>query len=153
MSKRTVTVSRQIEAPASTVYNIIADYNHHRNILPPQFFAGLDIEKGGIGAGTQILVHVDSMGMKDQMRMEVTEPEPGVILAERNVDTGLVTTFTVKPVSATQSHIAITSVWEPPSGWRGWVDRLTTPLFMRYVYKQELNLLNDYAQKQSGSSL
>lgn len=36
MSSITVAVSKYMAAPAATIYNILADYNHHHShILPP----------------------------------------------------------------------------------------------------------------------
>ena len=43
---------RHIDAPARRVYSYIADFRqHHPNFLPPQF-SDLEIESGGVGAGT-----------------------------------------------------------------------------------------------------
>jgi hypothetical protein len=149
MSKITVTVSSKVEAPAHVVYNILADYDHHRNILPPKFFPGLDIVEGGVGAGTRFTLHALSFGGKTQMHMAVTEPEPGAVLVERDVNTNLVTTFTVKPISPTESQVTFETVWQPPSGLKGVLDRYTTPFFMRIVYRQEQKILNEYAQQQT----
>ena len=74
MSKITVSVSKNVESPAAIVYNILANYNHHRNILPPNAFAGLDIEAGGIGDGTQLLAHFNVMGIEQQRRQDHREP-------------------------------------------------------------------------------
>lgn len=149
MSKITVTASSNVEAPAAIVYNILADYNHHRNILPPKFFPGLDVTEGGVGDGTRFTLHAMSFGGKTQMHMAVTEPEPGAVLVERDVNTGLVTTFTVKPISATESHVTFETAWQPQPGLKGVIDRYTTPFFMRIVYRQELKILNDYARQQA----
>lgn len=148
MSTITVLVSGKVEAPAALVYNIIADYNHHRNILPPKFFPSLDIVEGGVGAGTRFTLHAMSLGGRTQMHMAVTEPEPGAVLIERDVNTGLTTTFTVKPISPTESRVTFETAWQPPSGLKGVIDRYTTPFFMRIVYRQELRILNDYARQQ-----
>ena len=149
MSKITVTVSKEVSAPAAVVYNILADYNLHRNILPSNAFAGLEIENGGIGAGTQILVQFNVMGIKQQRRLLVTEPKPGKVLAEEDVDTGLVTYFIVEPVQPDQSKVTLETSWQPEPGLRGLIDRLTTPMVMRKIYRNELNLLDAYAQKQA----
>jgi hypothetical protein len=147
MSKVTVTVSSKVAAPAAVVYNILADYNHHRNILPPKFFPGLDIVEGGVGEGTRFTLHAMSFGGKTQMHMAVTEPEPGAVLVERDVNTGLVTTFTVKPISSTASEVTFETVWQPQPGLKGAIDRYTTPFFMRMVYRQEMKILDKYAQQ------
>jgi hypothetical protein len=151
MSTITVTVSSAVEAPAAIVYNILADYNHHRHILPPKYFPGLDVTAGGVGDGTRFTLHAMSFGGKTQMHMAVTEPEPGAVLVERDVNTGLVTTFTVKPISPTESQVTFATVWQPQSGLKGLIDRYTTPFFMRLVYREEMKILNDYAQQQTRS--
>jgi len=147
MSKITVTVSSKVEAPAHIVYNILADYNHHRRILPPKYFPGLDIVEGGVGAGTRFTLHALSFGGKTQMHMAVTEPEPGAVLVERDVNTGLVTTFTVKPIGPSESQVSFETVWQPQPGLKGVIDRYTTPFFMRMVYRQEQKILNEYARE------
>ncbi len=149
MSNVTVTVSSTVQAPAATVYTILADYSHHRQILPPRFFPGLDVTAGGVGEGTRFTLHAMAFGGKTEMHMAVTEPEPGAVLVERDVDTGLVTTFTVEPLSPTSCRVTFATVWEPQPGLRGTFDRYTTPIFMRMVYRQEMKILNEYAQQQT----
>jgi hypothetical protein len=148
MSKITVSVSSKVAAPAAIVYNILADYDHHRNILPPKFFPGLDIVEGGVGAGTRFTLHAMSFGGKTQMHMAVTEPTPGSVLVERDENTGLVTTFTVEPLSPAESKVTFETVWQPQPGLKGLIDRYTTPFFMRMVYRQEMKILDAYAREQ-----
>ena len=53
MSQINVAVSARINAPATKVYPILADYhNHHPNILPRAYFTELTVEEGGTGEGT-----------------------------------------------------------------------------------------------------
>ncbi len=149
MSKIIVTVSCKVQAPAAIVYNILADYNHHCNILPPQFFIGLDVIEGGVGAGTRFVLHANSLGGgKTQMHMSVTEPQPGSVLVEQDENTGLITTFTVKPVGTTVSDVTFKTVWEAQPGLKGVIDRWTTPFLMRMVYRREQKILDEYAQQQ-----
>ena len=149
MSKITVTVSSQVQAPAAIVYNILADYNnHHCNILPPQFFSGLDVIAGGMGAGTRFILHAKSLGGNTQMHMSVTEPQPGSVLVEQDENTGLVTTFIVEPVDTAVSNVMFETVWQPQPGLKGAIDRWTTPFLMRMVYRKEQKFLADYAQQQ-----
>ncbi|MCA9874016.1 MAG: hypothetical protein KC441_10180, partial [Anaerolineales bacterium] len=130
------------------VYNILADYNHHRNILPPKYFPGLDIVAGGYGEGSRFVLHAKTFGGKTRMHMAVTEPQPGSVIVERDVNSNLITTFTVKPISAAESNVTFETVWQPQPGLRGVIDRLTTPFLMRLVYRQEQQILNEYAQHQ-----
>ena len=148
MSKVTVTVSSKVQAPTAVVYTILSDYNHHRQILPPKVFTGLDIMEGGVGEGTRFILHGMAFGGKTEMHMVVTEPKPGSVLVERDVDTGLMTIFTVKSLGSNESLVSFETVWEPQPGLKGLIDRLMTPLFMRVFYRQEMKILNEYAQQQ-----
>lgn len=148
MSTVSVTVSSDVQAPAEAVYNVLADYSHHRNILPPRFFPGLDIVEGGYGEGTRFILHARTLTGKTRMHMAVTEPQPGSVLVERDVNTNLVTAFTVKPTGLSESNVTFQTVWQPQTGLKGALDRLTTPFFMQIVYRQEMAILNAYAQRQ-----
>ena len=73
---------RRIDAPARRVYAYIADFRqHHPNFLPPQF-SDLEIECGGVGAGTVHRFRVTLGGRTTQYRVRVGEPDPGHVLIE-----------------------------------------------------------------------
>ena len=146
MKKIQVDVSCVVLASAPIVYQILADYTLHPRILP-SYFTGLDILEGGIGAGTRIKVFMNFMGAKRTLEMMVTEPYPGLILAETDVHTGLVTTFTVRPLHETCCDVTIATCWEQKPGLGGWLDRWTTPPVMRHIYRNELAILADFAPK------
>jgi len=148
MSNVTVTVSGKVQAPTAVVYNILADYNQHRQILPPNYFTRLDIEEGGVGEGTRLTTAMNVMGNKQEFHLSVSEPQPGV-LVERDVNTGLNTTFTVKPAGTSASEVSIQTTWQPHPGLSGVLERYTTPFFMRRIYRQELDLLDAYARQQN----
>jgi hypothetical protein len=49
-----VSAAARVDAPPAAVYGIIADYRrHHPHIVPPEYFARLDVLEGGVGAGTR----------------------------------------------------------------------------------------------------
>ena len=49
--------SAVIGAPTSKVYDIIADYqNGHPHIVPKKYFKSVEVESGGVGAGSIICV-------------------------------------------------------------------------------------------------
>ncbi|HEU4325826.1 MAG TPA: SRPBCC family protein [Roseiflexaceae bacterium] len=139
--------SALIDAPPATVYAILADYQGaHPQILPPQFFTGLEVEAGGQGAGTIFRTGVRVLGRETRFRMEVREPQPGRVLSETDLATGLTTTFTVTPTAeGRQSVVEIATVWEG-----GILERLTTPLIMRRIYQAELALLARYVDQAGG---
>ncbi len=144
--------SALIDAPPAAVYAILADYRTgHPQILPRQFFTGLEIESGGQGAGTIFRTGVRVLGRETRLRMEVREPQPGRVLSETDLATGLTTSFTVTPAAEGQSLVEIATVWEGGGGLGGLLERLTSPLFMRRIYLAELALLAQYvAQGRNG---
>ena len=147
--------SALIDAPSSTIYAILADYrNEHPKILPQPYFTDLTVESGGYGAGTIFRTEVRVLGVTQQYRMTVSEPEPGHVLVETDITTGLVTTFTITLLHKRQTRLEIATVWQSPNGVRGFVERLTTPSIMRHIYAKQLRLIADYAAKRhSGSSI
>lgn len=152
MSQVSIAASAMISAPATEVYAILADYrNHHPHILPKAYFSGLEVEEGGTGEGTVFRAALKMMGQKQSFRMRVTEPEPGRVVAETDLDTGLVTKFIVEPRGDDQSEVTIATTFKSRPGLTGWVERLAAPAFLRRVYRVELAQLDEYArQRQAG---
>jgi uncharacterized protein YndB with AHSA1/START domain len=138
-----ISAKREIAAPADRVYRIIADYvNHHPKILPPAF-TSIEVEEGGVGAGTVVRFSIKVAGRTTSFHQRILEPEPGRVLVEDDLDTDLATTFTVTPTGA-GSSVTIESAWTP-KGLQGLVERLMAPRLMRPIYEQELELLDRYA--------
>ena len=96
MASNKFSVSKIINSSPDVVYSIIADYNNaHPKILPKPPFISLKVERGGIGAGTEMLVQIKMFGKVQTYRAVVTEPAPGKTLVE-TTDTGYITTFSVQ---------------------------------------------------------
>ena len=148
MSQVDVAVSATINAPATEVYPILADYrNHHPHILPKAYFTGLEVEEGGTGAGTVFQAGLKMMGQAQSFRMRVTEPEPGRVIAETDLDTDLVTKFIVEPRGQAQSEVTIATTFQPRPGLKGWLERLVVPGYLRRVYRVELQQLDEYVRR------
>jgi hypothetical protein len=138
-----------IDAPASEIYALLADYRDgHPHILPRQYFTGLDVEQGGVGAGTIINAHMRVMGIEQHHHMIVGEPEPGHVLSETAPASDMTTTFTVTPQGDQQASVVIATTWPQKPGLGGIIDKLTTPLIMRRIYRKELQQLAGYLQEQ-----
>jgi hypothetical protein len=137
-----------IDAPAARVYDIIADYrNGHPNILPKENFLALDVEKGGVGAGTVVSVRMKLFGQTRTMRMEVSEPKPGCMLKEIDLETGTATTFIVQPQNhGTQAHVTIDTELVLSKGFKGTVEKMFVPSALKKVYARELGMLEQFAQ-------
>jgi hypothetical protein len=125
--------SAVVGAAAADAYRMIADYrNGHPSIIPPRYFRELQVDEGGYGHGTVIRYDLLAFGTTRHARARVTEPEPGRILVETDLDIGAVTTFVVEPVGAGQSRVTIATDLPTHAGPLGWIERaVTRPLLIR----------------------
>lgn len=145
MSKAIAEASAVIDASATAIYAVLKDYhNGHPNIVPKKYFAKVEVESGGQGAGTIIRVVTKAMGVEKIYRMEVREPEPGRVLTETDLASGLVTAFTLTPLDGARTDVRISSEWTPRSGIFGAVEKLLTSVMMRRIYAAELQNLAAY---------
>lgn len=149
MSKVQVQASLVINAPAQTLYNIMADYRvGHAAVLPP-VFKELTVEKGGVGAGTVIRVRTEMMGQSFNYHMVVTEPQPGRLLVETDINTGLSSSFRFEPLNGgAQTRMTIASEFVPSPGLKGVLERLMTPVMMRRIFTQEMHNVAAYVRQQ-----
>jgi Polyketide cyclase / dehydrase and lipid transport len=144
-----VTSSAHVDAEPQRVYSILADYNHgHPRILPKQF-KRMVVERGGAGAGTAIRFDVQVLGRTQTFRAVVSEPEPGRVLVERNVEPNdSVTTFTIDPVpGAPAAQVTITTELRSRGGLLGVIERLLTRKVLQSMYQEELRLLEKAARQ------
>jgi hypothetical protein len=138
--------SARIPARPELVYAILADYRREHPRILPAAFTGLALLRGGVGAGTELLVTMRVAGRASAFRLLVDEPEPGRVLRERDPASGQTTTFTLAPLAGgVQTQVQITTVWEPRAGAAGWAEAHLTRLIMRGLYDRELRLLANYA--------
>jgi hypothetical protein len=108
----------------------------------------MEVEQGGTGAGTVIVVTMRTMGVETIYRMTVTEPEPGRVLVEEDAEAGVRSTFTVEGLDGGQrSRVTIATEWKRNPGCTGFMERLINPAIARPLYKRELEQLNEQAQK------
>lgn len=140
-----------LDARPEDVYATIADYQHgHPNILPKESLYDLQVERGGYGAGTIIRFKMKALGVEQAFYQRVSEPEPGRVLVEQDVDSvqNIMTTFTVTPVEHEQkSHVEITTTMNTSLGFKGLLERIIVPILNPRVYRKELKLLEAVAQK------
>ncbi|HSJ12784.1 MAG TPA: SRPBCC family protein [Longimicrobiales bacterium] len=148
MAALTAEAAAEIGARAATVYDIIADYHvGHPSILPPRYFTGLQVERGGRGAGTIIRFGMKLLGRVTMARAEVAEPEPGRVLTETILDRrGMVTTFRVDPIGERRARVGIATSWTA-RGIAGLVERLLVPRLLTRVYAAELAQLDEVARE------
>ena len=147
MPRHQVSAEAVVDAPAGRAYAVIADYRDgHPHILPRPPFVSLDVEQGGTGAGTVIRFQMRVLGRVRTFRAAITEPEPGRVLVETDLDTGTVTTFAVVPVEdGRKSRVNISTDIVTRGGLLGRVERLLVTRLLQPVYRRELEQLGAVA--------
>jgi len=146
-------VSADIDAPPAAVYAVFADYRGaHPQIVPKPEFGDVIVEKGGQGAGTVYRTSTTVMGQTIEYHMEVSEPEPGRKLVETDKKLGIVTAFIIDPLEGgKKSRVTLATDWTPHGGVMGWIEKMTTPGFMRKLYARELQNVQEYLAKEKQS--
>ena len=143
MTEITASAARFIPAPPAAVYEVLADYvGKHPKILPEEF-SEYQVVSGGHGAGTVFTLKVTLQGGARQVRMAVTEPEPGRVMVETDATTETVTRFTVDPAEG-GSKVTIDTRFRRSGGLRGVVERLLAPMMLCRLYAKELDRVAVY---------
>jgi hypothetical protein len=142
----TVSATARIEAPARRVYDLIADYRDgHTRIVPPKYFRSLHVEQGGFGAGTVIRVTMHLLGADRTYRAKVTEPEPGRVITETDLENGLATSFIVTP-NGDASDVTIQTAIPHLPGFVAAVQRWLVKRMLPQIYREELQLIEAHAR-------
>jgi len=145
-----------LDARPENVYATIADYKKgHPSILPKESFYDLQVEEGGYGAGTIMSFKARVLGVEQSFQQRVSEPEPGRVLVEQDIDSiqNVTTIFKVIPVEQGQkSHVEISTTMNTSPGLKGFVERVVVSIFNPPIYRKELKLLEAVAQKKETSS-
>jgi hypothetical protein len=148
-----VEATADIGAPAADVYGMIADYRiGHQRIVPPRYFRNLEVEEGGYGNGTLIRYDLLAFGRTNHARARVTEPDPGRVVVETDLDRGAVTSFIVERQGAARSRVTIATEMPTPGGFLGWLERAMMGSFLKRVFVAELSLLDAEVQADIASS-
>jgi len=149
MSTFHVEESLVIEARAEALYAVVADYRvGHPAILPRPFFQELTVEQGGVGAGTVVRGTVKVMGKLYPLHHRISEPEPGRVLQENDLDKpGEFTRFIFEPLNGrAQTRVTIATEFLAGPGLMGVMERLTKPGLVHKMYQQELRNLAEYVR-------
>ena len=86
------------------------------------------------------------LGQTRLIRAEITEPEPGHVLIEKDIETGFHTIFIVDPINNGQKTSVTIKTNYQKSGVLGLIERFTAPPLLRRIYKEELQILKRYTQ-------
>jgi Polyketide cyclase / dehydrase and lipid transport len=144
-----------LDAPSNDVYATIADYRQgHPNIVPEENFYDMVVEQGGYGAGTIICFKMKVLGVERTLRHRVSEPEPGRVLVEQDIDAPqeITTTFTVTPLdNGERSHVEIFTTLNASPGLVGVVERIAIPLINPRIYHKEMKKLEAVARERTSA--
>jgi hypothetical protein len=141
MSEVVATVEHVVRAPAERVKAALADYEGARRRAMPEQFSDYRVESGGTGAGTRVhwRFAATSRRVRDQL-VEVTEPDAGT-LVERDTNSSMVTTWTVRPADAGVTSVAARTTWNGAGGIGGFFERTFAPKGLQRVHTELLSRL------------
>ena len=153
MATHTVSASASIPVPAQVVYRLLADYrNGHPRILPKPYFVSLEVVEGGYGAGTKINFQMKLMGRIQSFHSVITEPAPGEVLVETDLNRGAATTFCVEPrQDGKQSFVTIATTTTVPDGIAGKLQGWLTDRLLHPIYIKELSQLAEVAANEQST--
>jgi hypothetical protein len=142
MSEVVATAERVVRAPVEQVRAALADYAGTRPRILPEQFSEYRVEAGGQGAGTRVRWRfaATSKRVRDQL-IEVTEPRDDSLL-ESDVNSSMVTTWTVSSVDAGVSTVRVRTTWNGAGGIGGFFERTFAPKGLRRVYDSMLERLD-----------
>jgi Polyketide cyclase / dehydrase and lipid transport len=146
-----VNASKVINARPEEIYAILSDYRvGHAAILPKPYFTEMIVEQGGQGAGTILRLKMNVFGQEYTYHQIVTEPEPGRLLVDTDMETGQFSSFTLEPLNGgAQTRVTIHAEFPGKTGIAGWLEKLMQPPITRYIFKKELRNLADYARSKA----
>lgn len=147
-----IQASHEIDAPPQAIYNVIADYRvGHQAILPRPAFEEMVVEEGGFGAGTVIRLRVRIFGKAYFYHQRVTEPEPGRVIQETDIDTGQLTRFFIDPLNNGQrTRVTIYSEFPAQSKAFIFLERIMHQFITKRLFNIELRQLEAFVKTQAG---
>lgn len=142
MSEVVTTAERVVRAPAEQVLTALADYEGARRRILPEQFSDYHVESGGHGAGTRVhwRFAATSKRVRDQL-MEVSQPASDT-LVERDANSSMVTTWTVRPADAGVTTVRVRTTWTGAGGVGGFFERTFAPKGLARVYGSMLERLD-----------
>lgn len=149
-----VDASDVIDARPEEIYAILSDYRvGHAAILPKPYFQEMIVEQGGQGAGTILRLRMKVFGQESSYHQIVTEPEPGRLLVETDMNTGQFSSFTLEPLNGgVQTRVTIHSEFPASRGIKGLMEKLMQPPITHYIFKKELRNLAEYVRSKASSA-
>jgi hypothetical protein len=142
MAQVTARTERTIDAPAERVRTALADYDKVRPAILTDHYRDYRVEAGGHGDGSRVhwKLQATKKRVRDQL-VEVSQPSADQII-ERDTNSSMVTTWTVKPVGTDRSVVAVESTWTGAGGIGGFFERTFAPKGLRRIHDGVLSNLD-----------
>jgi hypothetical protein len=142
-----VETERTVQADPATVFGLVSDYAEGRPRYLPPNYAGYEVEEGGRGAGTTVRYVLHAARRERPYRMQVTQPDAGLVVVEKDAGSSLTTTWTVVPgADGKRSTVRLVSEWEGAGGVGGFFERLFAPGGLRRIHDDTLARLAKVAE-------
>jgi hypothetical protein len=125
-------------AAPEQVFDLLSDYVDGRPRVQPEAFADWAVEEGGIGEGTVVTYTLHAAKRQRPYRLEVSEPEPGRVLAEDDTTSTFAQTWTVEPVATGGTRVAVACSWQGAGGVGGIFEGIFAPKGVTRLYEQIL---------------
>jgi uncharacterized protein YndB with AHSA1/START domain len=133
---------RVIRARPQDIYEVLTDYKNKRPLMLTHNFLNYTVEKGGKGNGTEVSYRLRAANRERPYHLRVTEPVKGQVLTEKDLDSSLVTTWTLAPQNdGKRTRVNVTTEWEGSKGVGGFFERTFAPLGLKNIYSTMFDLL------------
>jgi uncharacterized protein YndB with AHSA1/START domain len=134
MAQVKATAERTIGAPVDLVWQAVTDYADVRPTLLTEHFSEYEVRAGGTGAGTTVhwKLAATSKRVRDCL-VEVAQPAEHQ-LVERDANSSMVTTWTVRPSGKDNSAVSVETTWDGAGGVGGFFERTFAPGGLRRIY-------------------
>lgn len=141
MAQLEARAERVIARPPADVYAALADYEgRHRTIMPAAYH-DYTVERGGQGDGTVVRWTLYVGNHRRPYRMQVSEPQPGRLLVERDAESTMSTQWDVQPEGAA-SRVRVTSSWlQRAKGFPAFFERTFAPRSLSRLHAEMLRRL------------
>lgn len=154
MSKVHVQSERIVAARPEEVYAALADYRLRRPQMLTPNFIDYKVEQGGHGDGTVISYRLHAANRERPYRLRVEEAVPGHVLLESDLDSSLVTTWSVAGLKdGLRTLVRVNTEWEGSRGVGGFFERTFAPLGLKSIYARMLELLTFIVQSDEKRSV
>ncbi|HWE89765.1 MAG TPA: SRPBCC family protein [Pseudonocardiaceae bacterium] len=133
MAQVKATAERTVAAAPDRVRQALADYTATRPKLLTEHFSEYEVREGGTGAGT--VVHWKLAATSKRVRdclIHVSEAADGLV--EKDENSSMVTSWTVRPAGEAASTVSIETTWNGAGGVGGFFERTFAPLGLRRIY-------------------